>query len=103
MAIRILILDTPDGPMEPLADAFRAAVGDGCHVERVFAADRLLEKLAPGLGFDLVVIDAELGDGQQTGLALLEEVRAAAGEVPVVAAAAEGSVDLAAAAVSASI
>ena len=85
MARRILILDTPQGHLEELAAAFQAARREQCDVERVFAADHLLERLRNGLPWDLVIVDCDLGDGGQSGLALLPGIREAAGELAIIA------------------
>ena len=99
MARRILILDTPQGHLEELAAAFQAARREQCDVERVFAADHLLERLRNGLPWDLVIVDCDLGDGGESGLALLPGIREAAGELAIIAVAEAGDVDRAAEAI----
>jgi DNA-binding NtrC family response regulator len=101
MARRILILDTPDGRLQPLCAAFEAATDEQCEVERVFVGDRLLARLHAGLPWDLVIVDCLLGDGQRTGLDLLPAVRQAGQDLVIIAVAEGGDVDLAARAIAA--
>jgi DNA-binding NtrC family response regulator len=101
MSRRFLILDTPDQTLASLEDAFREACGRKCEVERPQSFNELKDKLHSGLPWDLVVADYELGDGRIAGSELVRAVRKACGELPLVAVAAQGSVDIASDAVAA--
>jgi len=96
MTRRILVLDTPQGELESLGEAFDATGEADCEVERVFSADRLLEKLRGGLPWELVLVDYVLGDGRRGGPELLGTIREAAGDAAVIAVAETGNVDTAA-------
>ena len=73
--MRILVLDTPDGDLKPLLEAFKAATEKGDQVEGVNSTDLMLEKLTSGLPWDLAVLDYILGDGQTTGEQMLINIR----------------------------
>ena len=54
MAKRILVLDTPAGDLQDLAEAFTPRTEAGaCEVHRVVSARELWDKLASALGWDL--------------------------------------------------
>ena len=101
MAGRILVLDTPNGEMQALCEAFEAATQEACEVERVFSAERALAKLRAGLPWDLAIVDCDLGDGERSGLELLPAIRQAGGEMAIIAVAQRGDVALAAEAIAA--
>ena len=96
MARRILILDTPKGELEPLAETFRAAAGEGADVRCLARSAELVKRLRSGLPYDLVVLDYDLGDGRRSGRAVLKSVRSADADIPVAVVAERGDVDLAA-------
>jgi len=97
MPKRILILDTDTGVLGPLGEAFRQACGRGCRVDRVTRGDELLGRVASG--YDLVLLDQELGDGHRDGLELVTAIRQRAGDLPVVLVAERGDVQSAEAAI----
>src|SRR5262245_21758845 len=87
----ILVLDTPAGDLETLLDAFASVCGDGS-VERAPSRDELFDRIGSGEKWDLVVLDADLGDGATDGRAVLAELRALEPLVPVVVVAESGDV-----------
>ncbi|MHC4662143.1 MAG: sigma-54-dependent transcriptional regulator [Planctomycetota bacterium] len=101
MARRILILDTPKNDLKNLSRTFADAIGKGCEVHSVTDAKEMLRKLRSGLPYDLVIVDYVLGDGEISGIEILPELRTADEEVPIVAVADEGSVEVAAKAINA--
>ncbi len=98
---RFLILDTPDKALAPLEDAFREACDRKCEVERPLSLGELREKLHSGLPWDVVVADYGLGDGTHAGAGLIEAIREACGDLPLVAVAERGNVELASQAIEA--
>jgi len=96
MATRILVLDTPDGQLERLAETFGAAAGEGSDVQRVTRSAELVKRLRSGLPYDLVVIDLDLGDGKRRGGSILKSARDADPSIPIVVVAETGDVDTAA-------
>jgi DNA-binding NtrC family response regulator len=96
MARRILVLDTPGGGLAELREAFAAA--GGCEVDVVAARDELTRRLTAGLPYDLLLLDYCPTEGPG-GREVLREVRAEHPDLPVVAVADRGDVDLAAEAV----
>jgi len=99
MGRKILILDTADGALADLCGAFRAAADGRWDLEVVSSAGQLMGRLKAGPSYDLVLLDYALGDGRKTGREVLREIRAEHAELPVVAVAERGDVDLAAEAV----
>ncbi len=96
-----MILDTPDRVLAPLEDAFREASERRCEVERPLSLDELRDKLRGGLPWDVIVADYELGDGTHSGAGLFECIRETCGELPLVAVAERGNVELASEAIEA--
>jgi DNA-binding NtrC family response regulator len=101
MPKRILILDTPEKDLHKLGETFAAAIGEGCEVHHVGNSKELLQKLGSGLPYDLVLVDYNLGDGELRGLDILPELRLVDEEIPIVAVADKGDVNVAAKAVKA--
>jgi DNA-binding NtrC family response regulator len=101
MTRRFLILDTPDEALLPLEAAFREASRRTCEVERALSVGELKAKLRSGLPWDLIVVDYGLGDGRLCGARLIKAIRQACGDLPVVAVAEKGDVDIASEAVEA--
>ncbi len=101
MKHRFLFLDTPDGDLQALIEAFTKATGRTSIVDRVTSAEGLRERLSSGLSWDLVVLDYVLGDGETGGRELLPALRREYPELPIVAAAGEGNVAIAAEAIQA--
>ncbi|TET38276.1 MAG: sigma-54-dependent Fis family transcriptional regulator [Planctomycetota bacterium] len=101
MPKRVLILDTPEKDLHKLGETFAAAIGEGCEVHHVGDSKELLLKLSSGLPYDLVLVDYNLGDGELRGLDILPELRLVDEEIPIVAVADKGDVNVAAKAVKA--
>ena len=101
MAMRVLILDTPDGDLQRLGEAVEAAGEGACEVERTFSADRLLGRLRSQPPWDLMIVDAALGDGRQDGTEILPAIRRENPEAYIIAVAERGDVAGAARAVQA--
>jgi len=99
MATRILLLDTPNGELEHLAETFAAASGGDSDVQRVTRSAELMKRLRSGLPYDLVVIDHDLGDGKRSGEKVLKSARDADPNIPIVMVAEAGDVDTAARAI----
>jgi DNA-binding NtrC family response regulator len=99
MSRRILVLSTPDDDLAMLTQAFKAVPERGCRVETVADADDLIRRLTAGPPCDLVAVDYLLGDGRQRGSDVLAAIRHADPDVPIVAVAEKGDVELAAEAV----
>ena len=98
---RILILDTPAADLGELAETFRQAAGAKCDVQTATDLASLLSGLGSGLACDLVVLDYHLGDGAVSGAEALKTVRKADAQVPVIAVAQQGNIELAAEAIAA--
>ena len=94
-----MILDTSDEPLAPLENAFREACKRQCEVERALSIRELKHKLNSGLPWDLVVADYNLGDGKTAGSDMVKKLRRACRDLPLVAVAEKGDVDIAADAV----
>jgi DNA-binding NtrC family response regulator len=77
----------------------RTAAGEGCEVQQTSTAGELEAKLGSGLPYDLVVIDYVLGDGRTSGPEILARTRMLDADVPVVAVAEKGDVEIAAKAI----
>jgi DNA-binding NtrC family response regulator len=101
MSRRFLILDTPDEQLAPLEQAFRKACKRRCEVERPLSLGELKGKLRSGLPWDLVIADYALGDGKTSGAKLIKTIRNACNDLPFVAVAETGDVDIAADAIDA--
>ena len=99
MAGRVLILDTPEGDLAGLSETFRAAAGAGCEVELAPRVAEFLQRLRSRPPYDLVVLDYVLGDGETPGREVLAGVRSIDSEIPVIAVAEKGNVEVAASAV----
>jgi DNA-binding NtrC family response regulator len=101
MAHRFLILDAPDEPLASLEQALRRACRRRCEVERALSVSEFNHKLASGLPWDLVFVDCLLGDGQKSGKKILKSTRRKHRDLPIVAVAEEGDVDMASEAIEA--
>ena len=97
--MRILILDTPERPLQPLIDAFETATRQNDEVERVTASADLKKKLRSGLPWDLLILDYELGDGEVGGDRILNGIRELRPDMPIVVVADHGDVNIASRAV----
>ncbi len=97
----ILILDTRNAELKPLARTFAASGRGAVAVQTLTRARELLQYLQSGMPCDLVVLDFELGDGKQTGRQILRQLRKQDQFVPVVAVAETGDVQSAQKAISA--
>jgi DNA-binding NtrC family response regulator len=94
MPKRILVLDTPERAMTPLAEALRRAGGEATSVEVVGTAAGLLDALKEPR--DLVLLDYLRSDGEQSAATLVQALRARDPDLPVIAVAERGDVGLAA-------
>jgi DNA-binding NtrC family response regulator len=95
----MLLIDTPEGSLGSLGETFQAAAGDPCEVQTVSRAADAEQKLGSGLPYDLVIFDYVLGDGETSGPEILALIRSVDANVPVVAVAEKGDVDIAAQAI----
>ncbi len=93
--MRVLILDTPEGDLQKLGNAFITATKNKCSLDNVFSADELMKKLQSGLLWDLLIVDYYLGDGQTAGIDLLPSISACRPVMPIVVAAKKGDVKIA--------
>lgn len=92
---RIVILDTPDCELADLADTFRQAAGPEYEVQTVESLDALAVGMEGPRRCDLVVLDYLLGDGSCSGPQSLARIHAMDGQVPIIAVARQGNVELA--------
>ena len=97
----MLLLDTPGGHLGELAETFRTAGGPDCRIEIVTELAEMMRKLRGQEPYDLVVLDYLAGGGTGNGREALATVRGYDEQLPVIAVAERGDVDLAAEAVSA--
>jgi DNA-binding NtrC family response regulator len=93
--MRILVLDTPDGQLQPLIHAFESATRQHDKVEQVTASDEIKNKLTSGLPWDLLILDYELGDGWVGGDQILIDIRKLRPDMPIVVVADHGDVNIA--------
>ncbi len=91
---KFIFLDTPENRLDTLIEAFTQASKNDCQIERVFSAQRLLEKLRSGLTGDLLIMDYEIGDGQSSGIELLPMIRREFPDLPIVIVAERGDVEI---------
>ncbi len=101
MASEILILEPPGGELAGLGEQLRAAAGPGAAVRNLGSVAELMAALQACRGACLAVVDCLLGDGQRAGIEIIREIRECAPEMPVIAVAERGDVELAARAVEA--
>jgi len=99
--MRIIVLDTPDGHLQPLIEAFESATLQSDSVEQVNSVDRIMKKLTAGLPWDLLVLDYELGDGQTGGERILIDIRELRPDMPIAVVADHGDVNIASQAIQA--
>jgi DNA-binding NtrC family response regulator len=99
--MRIIVLDTPDGHLQPLIEAFESATRQSDMVEQVTSMDRIIKKLTSGLPWDLLVLDYELGDGQTQGERILSDIRKLRPDMPIAVVADHGDVNIASRAIQA--
>lgn len=100
MLSRVLVLDTPAGDLQPLSLVFEEVCGAEAVVTRVRSSAAMLAALSARPAYELVVLDYTLGDGTQSGAEALRALHERDPDLPVVAVAVEGDVDLAMRAVS---
>ncbi len=101
MASEILILEAPGGELAGLGEQLRAAAGPGTGVRNLGSVAELLAALQACPGACLAVVDCLLGDGARAGIEIIREIREREPEMPVIAVAERGDVELAARAVDA--
>ncbi|MHC4915036.1 MAG: sigma-54-dependent transcriptional regulator [Planctomycetota bacterium] len=99
MSAEILILEAPGGELEGLSKTFAAAAPKDCRVTAAADSNKLLQGLAACRGACMAVVDCLLGDGKLPGSEIIREVRRQNPEIPVVAVAERGDVELASSAV----
>ncbi len=92
MPSHVLVLDTAPPVLGPLVDALREVGGSDLAVEHRHGGAFDLHQLA---ACDLLVFDAEAGDGHAGGLDLLASIRARDTRVPIVVTAEAGTVAVA--------
>jgi len=97
--MNILMLDTQDGLLESLADAFMDAIEDA-RIQRVVSSERLIEQLKAEGDWELVVLDCVAGDGADSA-ELISSIRRVFQDIPILAVAEEGDVETARAAIDA--
>lgn len=91
---QILMLENPDGHLARLADAFRAKIGPGCLIHQVARPKELLESLARGFGYHLVVLDLGPACDVESIREALRELRGRYRELPTIVASESGDVDI---------
>ena len=101
MKRRLLILEPEAEQLETLANAFRDACPYPCEIQRPRSLRELIDKLSGGLPWDLIVVDYITGDGHCSGSRLIRDIRVASRDIPLVAVAVMGDVEIAAEAIKA--
>lgn len=99
MRVDVLVCQPSGHDLEGLASELAAEAGPDWPVKTVGSAEEVLEEVADHANHYLVLVADDEPDAESSGLALIPRIRAIAPEVPVVAVARHGSVDLAARAV----
>jgi DNA-binding NtrC family response regulator len=99
--MRILVLDTPDGHLQPLIEAFVSATRQADSVDQVKSMDQLIKRLTSGLPWDLLVLDYELGDKQASGDHIVKKIRGLRPDMPIAVVADHGDVNIASRAIQA--
>lgn len=84
MVASVLLLAPSSGELEDLASAFHGALGQAGSVSVVASARGLANRLKREPP-DLLVLDVDLGDGSQNGVAILERVRRRYHRLPILA------------------
>jgi DNA-binding NtrC family response regulator len=95
MASRIVMLEPPSRSLSSLREALESATGTTCEVEMVHDCRALLARLGHEPPADLILVPFPEGDGSESGVDVLRQLRARDTEVPVVAVAERGDVDAA--------
>lgn len=95
MLKRALVLDTPSGDLQPLSRVLEEVCGKDAVVTRVRSCAAMLEALSARPPYEVVVLDYELGDGTLGGDHALRSLQERDRDLPVVAVARRGDVDLA--------
>lgn len=95
MLKRILVLDTPAGDLQPLSSVLEQVCGEDAFVTRVRSCDAMLDALSAQPPYEVVVLDYELGDGTRDGAHALGLLQKLDRDLPVVAVARRGDIDLA--------
>ena len=95
MPLHMLLIESPPGDLDELREAIINSCDADCDVVAVSAEAELYAHLEKGHGVDLVLIDLDVGKGERAGVDLVAGVRERDAEVPVVAVAEKGNVELA--------
>jgi DNA-binding NtrC family response regulator len=89
------MLESPSRSLSNLRDALGSTSGAPCEVEMVPDCPALLTRLVREPPADLILVPFPEGDGNESGVDVLRQLRARDTEVPVVAVAERGDVDAA--------
>ena len=95
MANRVVMLQSPGRELSNLRDALGSAAGTPCVVEMVHDCPALLSRLGQEPPADLILVPFPEGDGNESGVDVLRQLRARDAEVAVVAVAERGDVEAA--------
>jgi DNA-binding NtrC family response regulator len=99
--VSIVIFQPPDRKFGELDRAFRSEVPSDWNVTLVDSRQELLRLIIGSSAHQLAIVPDRLGEDAQTARELIEAIRRQAVDVPVIVAAEQGSVDLAADAIEA--
>jgi DNA-binding NtrC family response regulator len=101
MVRQILVLDGPEGPLAEVTAALNEVTESRAHVEIVRSVDAFSRRMAEAPAVDVCIIAYPEGDGVIPAVEVMRRIRAADGDVPVIASAARGDVNAASEAVNA--
>jgi len=99
MRYRVVVLVPPGDALASLVAQIRGLMGGRGELETIASSDELLARIERGYGYDLVLIDFELGDGHTSGADLVAALRRRQPDLPIVLVAERGDVELAARAI----
>jgi len=92
--IKILILDSPNGDMQKLMDAFRQTGEDEFVFETITSQAMFLERISSGSHWDVLLLDYHIGDGRISGIDLIPAIKDKHPDIPIVISADYGDVDI---------
>ncbi len=101
MPYRFLILRSPEQRLEALRNALHVLCPPPHVIAEADSVAEVVESLEQAETCDVLLADMDHGDGRLRGTKLLQTLRQACGDTPLVAVAAEGSVEIAASAIEA--
>jgi len=101
MQVAILILEPPGSQFGSLRREFHAEAPDDWEVRLVSSREELLKEIADKSQHHLVVVPDGAGDGELSGLELIEPIRRVTTDAPIVVVAEQGNVDIVAQAIEA--